>query len=64
MTDKDLEARLADMQDQLNHLFGQLGPARWEHILRQRAQNAPQPKPPFSRNQAFGEVHRPKDHER
>lgn len=39
-TDKALEARLNDIQDQLNHLFKLHGPARWEHILKQRRENA------------------------
>jgi hypothetical protein len=61
-----LQATVADLQDQVTYLFGLQGPVRWKHVLKQRAENAKAQgtKAPFSRNQAFGEVYRPKDHER
>jgi hypothetical protein len=39
MTNAELEAKLNDLQDQVNYIFGQLGPVRWSHILKQRADN-------------------------
>jgi hypothetical protein len=63
--DTELQAKLEDMQAQLDHLFSLHGPVRWHHVLKQRAENAKVQgnKAPFHRNQAFGEVYRPKPHE-
>jgi hypothetical protein len=65
MTNDELEARLADIDAQLKKLFSFFGPATWTHIKRQADANikAQGTKAPFSRNQAFGEVYRPKPHE-
>jgi hypothetical protein len=38
--DKELEARLDDIDAQLKHLFRLHGPAGWEQIQRQRKENA------------------------
>ena len=35
-----LQATVADLQEQVTHLFSLHGPARWKHILKQRADNA------------------------
>lgn len=60
-----LQATVADMQDQVTHLFSLHGPARWKHILKQRADNAKAQgtKLPTHPTQAFGGVYRPKSHE-
>lgn len=63
--DTELQTKLEDMQEQIDHLFSLHGPVRWSHVKKQRAENAKAQgtKAPFSRNQAFGEVFRPKPHE-
>jgi N-methylhydantoinase B/oxoprolinase/acetone carboxylase alpha subunit len=35
-----LQATVADMQEQLTHLFRLHGPATWKHIQKQRRDNA------------------------
>jgi hypothetical protein len=35
-----LQATITDMQDQIDYLFGQFGPVRWKHVLKQRKENA------------------------
>jgi uncharacterized coiled-coil protein SlyX len=46
-----LQATVADQQDQLDYLFKQFGPVRWQHVLKQRAANAKAAgtKPAFNR---------------
>jgi hypothetical protein len=39
MTNEELQARLDDIDAQLRHLFQLHGPAKWENIKRQRAEN-------------------------
>jgi hypothetical protein len=39
MNDTELQARLDDMQEQLNHLFRLHGPATWAHVQKQRRDN-------------------------
>jgi hypothetical protein len=64
MTDQELAARLDDIDAQLGKLF-EFQSRNWQSIKRQAAENAlaQGTKPPFSRTQEFGEVHRPKPHE-
>jgi hypothetical protein len=61
----ELQATVADMQEQVTHLFSLHGPARWKHILKQRKENAlaAGTKLPFRTNLPH-EVYRPKDHEK
>jgi hypothetical protein len=57
-----LQATVADIQEQLTHLFRLHGPATWTHIQKQRRDNAKAAgtKPPFRANLPH-EVYRPKD---
>jgi hypothetical protein len=59
-----LQATVADMAEQLKHLFRLHGPATWAHIQKQRRDNLPKPPLPTNKAQEFGEVYRPKDHEK
>lgn len=63
MTNAELETKLADIDAQLRKLFSLCG-QNWQQIQKQARDNRPQAPAPFSPNQAFGELHRPKDHER
>jgi hypothetical protein len=65
MNGNDLNARLDDMQRQLDKLFKLFGLPSWAEQERQRLDNeaARGTKMPFNANQSFGEIHRPKPHE-
>ena len=51
-----LQATVADLQEQVTHLFSLHGPARWKHILKQRKENAlaQGTRAPFTHNPHFG----------
>jgi hypothetical protein len=50
----ELVARLDDHDANLAHLMQQFGAAKWEHIVKQRKENAPQPPAPFHHDQRWG----------
>jgi hypothetical protein len=62
MTNDELQAKLADLQDQVNWLFERHGPARWQHIVAQRnaAMKQQGSTAPFNPGNF---VYRPKPHE-
>ena len=64
MNDQELQAKLNDMQRQLDKLFSYQG-ITWKQIERQRIDNqvAQATRTPHNPTERFGEV-RPKDHER
>jgi hypothetical protein len=54
-----LQATIADQQDQLDYLFRQFGPVRWQHVLKHRKE-AGVTKAPFNRGDF---IYRPKPSE-
>jgi hypothetical protein len=62
MTNAELEAKLKDLQSQVDWLFERHGPARWSHIVAQRkaAGKLHGTKSPSNPGNL---VYRPKDHE-
>jgi hypothetical protein len=61
-----LQATVADLQDQVTHLFSLHGPARWRHIQKQRADNVKAQGNPSTHpaTKAYGAaVYRPKSRE-
>lgn len=61
-----LQATVADLKNQCDSVHAKLGWPSWKNEKKQRADNqkAQGTRTPFSPSQHFGEVHRPKDHER
>jgi hypothetical protein len=65
INEDELDTRLATIEAQLRKLWRTVGLPSWEKQEKQRIDNlrSQGTKLPFSPNQAFGEQHRPKDHE-